>query len=129
MKTLALTGITALSLGLALPASAQGTDIVLKCGGIGIEESAAMRQAQGSHALTILFSTDQGGYVSDVLTRIEGSQSQAVASNDQCGPIAQVDVTQPGEYRIRADLNGVVREQVVKLSPRGGARIVLRWPE
>ncbi|MDX5446718.1 MAG: hypothetical protein LPJ87_11800 [Zoogloeaceae bacterium] len=129
MKPLALTGITVLTLGLALPASAQEPDIVLKCGGIGIEESSSMLQAQSAHSLTILFSTEQGGYVSDVRTRIETTRSPAVATNDQCGPVAQVDVAQPGEYRIRAELDGVVREQTVRLAPRGGTRIVLRWPD
>jgi hypothetical protein len=129
MKTLTLTGITALALGLALPAGARQPDIVLRCGGIGIEESSSMLQARSAHSLTILFSTDQGGYVSGVRTRIETARSPAVATNDQCGPVAQVDVAQPGEYRIRAELDGVVRERVVKLAPRGGASVVLRWPD
>lgn len=129
MKPLALTGLTALMLALALPASAREPEIVLTCGGIGLEESLPMRQAQDAHALTILFSTEQGGYITDVRTRIETALSPAIALHEQCGPVALVDVATPGEYRIHADLNGVVREQVVTLAPRGGARIVLRWPE
>lgn len=129
MKRFSLTALAALSLGLGLSANAQEPAVVLTCGGVGLEESVPMRQAQSTHALVIVFSTDQGGYVSGVRTRIEPKGSQAVAQHEQCGPIAQVDVAKAGEYRVQAELDGVTREQTVRLSPRGGAHMVLRWPE
>lgn len=111
------------------PAVAQTPEIVLVCGGIGIEESLPMRQAQAAHALTVLFATADGGYVTDVRTRIDTPLSNAMAIHERCGPVAQIDVARAGEYRIRAELDGVPREQVVELEPQGGQRIVLRWDD
>lgn len=111
------------------PAMAQTPEIVLVCGGIGIEESLPMRQAQAAHALTVLFATGDGGYVTDVRTRIDTPLSDAMAIHERCGPVAQIDVARAGSYRIQAELDGVLREQVVELEPQGGARIVLRWAD
>lgn len=111
----------------ALPLAAQEPGVVLVCGGIGIEESLPMRQAQQAHALTVLFANAEGDYVTDVRTRVDSAQSGAVAENERCGPVAQIDVAQAGRYRIRAQLDGITLEESLELKPRGGARIVLRW--
>lgn len=121
--------IAAVALAVSLPAAAQKPDIVLVCGGIGLEESIPMRQAQQAHALIILFATEGGGYVTDVRTRIDTKLSGAMAIHENCGPVAQVDVETAGTYRIEGDLGGVVREATVELKPQGGARVVLRWPD
>ena len=114
---------------LAASAHAQSPALTMVCGGIGFEQSQPMRAAQGAHALTILFATQSGGYVAGAKTLVADPLSDVSAVHDACGPIGQVDVTQPGRYRVTATLDGVVREQWVDLKPRGGARIVLRWPD
>lgn len=114
---------------LTASAHAQSPALTLVCGGIGFEQSQPMRAAQGAHALTILFATQSGGYVAGAKTLVTDPLSDVSAVHDACGPIGQVDVTQPGRYRVTATLDGVVREQWVDLEPRGGARIVLRWPD
>lgn len=132
MKSTALplrSALFAMLIGAACPLVAQEPEIVLVCGGIGIEESLPMRQAQQAHSLTILFSTTNGGYVTDVRTSVDTSLSGAVVEHERCGPIAQIDVARAGSYRIRAQLNGVTLEQTVALAPRGGERLVLRWPD
>src|SRR5690606_40185849 len=129
LKNATRSATLALLLSAALPAAAQEPAITMTCGGIGLEESLPMRQAQQGHALTVLFATESGGYVADVRTRIDSPMSGAVAEHERCGPVAQVDVTRAGHYRLRAELDGVVREEVLELSPQGGHRIVLRWPE
>lgn len=119
--------LLSLLLGTTLPLAAQEPEIVLVCGGIGIEESLPMRQAQQAHALTVLFATTEGGYVTDVRTRIDTPLSGAVAEHERCGPVGQIDVARAGTYRIQAQLNGVMLEETLELTPRGGERIVLRW--
>lgn len=121
---LLLTGLLAAT---ALPLAAQEPEVVLVCGGIGIEESLPMRQAQQAHALTVLFANAEGDYVTDVRTHVASTQSAAFAEHERCGPVAQVDVAQAGRYRIRAQLDGITLEETLELTPRGGARIVLRW--
>lgn len=119
----------AMLIGAACPLAAQEPEIVLVCGGIGIEESLPMRQAQQAHSLTILFSTRDGGYVTDVRTSVDTPLSGAVVEHERCGPVAQIDVARAGSYRIRAQLNDVTLEETLELAPQGGERLVLRWPE
>ena len=100
----------------------------LDCGGIGLEESERMRAEVGMHALTLFFSTTEGGWVTDVETRVvEPLSGLRVAAS--CGPIGQVDVPAPGRYRISASYAGQRQEHWVDLVPQGGARLSLRWQE
>lgn len=102
--------------------------IRLNCGGIGLEESEVMRAEVGKHALTILFTTPEGRYLSDVRTRVEDplNARQAEAA---CGPIGQVDIAEPGRYRVVATYGGRTETKWFDLKPTGGARTVLRWTE
>lgn len=125
--------LSALALGLCALAPAAGwaqdaAGIRLVCGGIGSDESAAMRAEVGKHALTILFTTAGGGYLSEVDTRIDDPLNDRRAES-VCGPVGQVDVSEPGRYRIVASYRGHTETHWVDLKPMGGARTVLRWAE
>lgn len=113
----------------ALQAAAPAADDVrLNCGGIGVDESSAMRADAARHALTILFTAADGHYLSDVQTRVEdplGDRRVELA----CGPIGQVDVTQPGRYRVVATYGERTQTRWFELKPGGGAKTTLRWTE
>ena len=100
----------------------------LDCGGIGLEESERMRAEVGMHALTVFFSTTEGGWVTDVETQVDEPLS-GLRAEASCGPIGQVDVPTPGRYRISASYAGERQEHWVDLAPQGGARLSLRWQE
>lgn len=100
----------------------------LNCGGIGQDESEAMRAEVGKHALTILFTTPEGRYLSDVRTRVEDPLN-ARQAEALCGPIGQVDVAEAGRYRVVASYGGRTETLWFDLKPVGGARTVLRWTE
>ena len=100
----------------------------LDCGGIGLEESERMRAEVGMHALTLFFSTTEGGWVTDVETRVDEPLS-GLRVEASCGPIGQVDVPAPGRYRISASYAGERQEHWVDLALQGGARLSLRWQE
>ena len=102
--------------------------LLLDCGGIGHEESERMRAEVGMHALTLFFSTTEGGWVTDVETRVDEPLS-GLRVEASCGPIGQVDVPAPGRYRISASYAGQRQEHWVDLVPQGGARLSLRWQE
>src|SRR5690606_26035274 len=117
----------------AVPASAQavaGQDpaLRLECGGIGLEESERMRAEVAMHALTLLFSTAEGGFVTDVATRVDDPLADRRVESS-CGPIGQLDVPAPGRYRITATYAGATQEHWIELTPGGGARLSLRWQE
>lgn len=100
----------------------------LECGGIGLEESQRMRAEAAMHALTLFFSTTEGGFITDVVTRVDdplGDRRVEVS----CGPIGQLDVPDAGRYRITATYAGATQEHWVELTPGGGARLSLRWQE
>ena len=117
----------------AVPASAQavaGQDpaLRLECGGIGLEESERMRAEVAMHALTLLFSTTEGGFVTDVATRVDDPLGDRRVEAS-CGPLGQLDVPEAGRYRITATYAGQTQEHWVDLAPGGGARLALRWQE
>lgn len=117
-----------LSTGAAAQTTAATSELRLNCGGVGLDESEAMRAEVGKHALTILFTTPEGGYLSDVQTRIEDPLN-AYTAEANCGPIGQVDVPKAGRYRVTATYGGRTQTRWHTLRPGGGARAALRWSE
>ena len=100
----------------------------LECGGIGLEESQRMRAEVAMHALTLFFSTTEGGFVTDVATRVDDPLGDRRVEAS-CGPIGQLDVAEAGRYRVTATYAGQTQEHWIDLSPGGGARLSLRWQE
>lgn len=114
---------------LALPVTAFAADeIRLVCGGIGVDESAPMLASAPMHALTILFTTADGAYLSGVRTRVDNPLDDRSAEAE-CGPVGQVDVAKAGRYRVSTEFGGKTREQWFELKPGGGERTTLRWTE
>ena len=112
----------------AQPAPGASPALRLECGGIGLEESERMRAEVAMHALTLLFSTTEGGFVTDVATRVDDPLGDRRVESS-CGPIGQLDVPAPGRYRITATYAGATQEHWIELTPGGGARLSLRWKE
>ena len=100
----------------------------LECGGIGLEESQRMRAEVVMHALTLFFSTTEGGFVTDVATRVDDPLGDRRV-DASCGPLGQLDVPEAGRYRVTATYAGQTQEHWLDLSPGGGARLALRWQE
>ncbi len=117
----------------ATPAFAQAAQegasaLRLECGGIGLEESQRMRAEVAMHALTLFFSTTEGGFVTDVATRVDDPLGDRRVEAS-CGPLGQLDVPEAGRYRVTATYAGQTQEHWLDLSPGGGARLALRWQE
>ena len=117
----------------ATPAFAQAAQegssaLRLECGGIGLEESQRMRAEVAMHALTLFFSTTEGGFVTDVATRVDDPLGDRRVEAS-CGPLGQLDVPEAGRYRVTATYAGQTQEHWLDLSPGGGAQLALRWQE
>ncbi len=129
-----LTRLVALALAMAaLPASAQEMKsaeaaLRLECGGIGLEESARMRAERAMHALTLLFSTTAGNFITDVVLRVDDPLNDRRVEAS-CGPIGQLDVPAAARYRVTAIYAGMAQEHWIELNPGGGAQLVLQWQE
>lgn len=110
----------------AAPAAASTTDAALpplegsgavrwRCGGIGSDESTAMRAAMASHPVSLLFArADDGAYLADVQIdlRPEGGAG-ASAQWRASGPVCLVQLP-PGRYTVEASFEGRSQRQSVQ---------------
>ena len=114
----------------ALPAQAQGAmppwqgagSARYVCGGIGSDESTAMRSAMKDHPLALLFARADGAYMANVDVTIKGGDANnaAALAFRANGPVCLVDVP-AGRYVVDASApGGAVKSQTVTVG--GGSK-------
>ncbi|MGJ7518958.1 carboxypeptidase regulatory-like domain-containing protein [Variovorax sp. LT1P1] len=86
------------------------------CGGIGVDESTAMRAAMKSHPLSLLFARADGAYLADVAVTVTGAGSAPVSLRAG-GPVCLVNLP-AGNYTVEASTEGMSKRQTVTV---GGA--------
>ena len=91
------------------------------CGGIGSDESTAMRAAMKEHPLSLLFARAGGAYLADVAVVILGANGAPVLSLRASGPVCLVDLP-AGRYTVEATMDGISKRQDVTLG--SGSRSV-----
>jgi len=69
------------------------------CGGIGSDESNAMRAAMKDHPLALLFARNDGAYLADVQVEIKGADGASALSMRASGPVCLIDIP-AGRYTI-----------------------------
>ena len=82
------------------------------CGGIGSDESMAMRAAMKSHPLSLLFARKDGAYLAEVAVTVQpdgGGAPMALRAN---GPVCLVDLP-AGKYTVQATVEGATQKQAV----------------
>ena len=84
------------------------------CGGIGSDESTAMRGAMKSHPLSLLFARKDGAYLADVDVRIQGTAGAPALTLRANGPVCLVDLP-AGRYNVEATTEGMTQKQEVTL--------------
>lgn len=95
---LSLTWSTATLAADAIPAMQSEGAVQYACGGIGSDESKAMRAAMKDHPLSLLFSRKGGEYLANVEVEISGAgQAKFVAQ----GPVCLIQLPQ-GQYTVKA---------------------------
>jgi len=75
------------------------------CGGIGSDESNAMRAAMKDHPLALLFARADGAYLADVQVDIKGADGAPSLALRASGPVCLVDIP-AGRYTIDATTTG-----------------------
>lgn len=116
---LACVGASALTLvqaQSALPAMRSEGAVSYVCGGIGTDESTAMRAAMKSHPLSLLFARADGAYLADVSVTLSGGAGAPVTLR-AAGPVCLLDLP-AGSYTVEASLEGTSKRQSVTV---GGA--------
>lgn len=113
------------------PERVQGT-VIYRSGGIGEDESRAMKEAAGQYPLQLEFVTrliDDGGreaYVADVGVTISDRAGRQVLQAMSDGPFMLVRLP-PGRYRITADYEQNRKEQYANVPAGGSVRAVFSW--
>ena len=101
-----LAGVALVAIGLASNAvQAQQTPpmqsagaVQYRCGGIGLDESTAMRSAMPSYPLALLFAAADGEYLADVSVRLSGAGTAVFTAS---GPVCLLQLPQ-GKYSVTA---------------------------
>ena len=84
------------------------------CGGIGSDESTAMRAAMKSHPLSLLFARPDGGYLADVSVKLTDASGTSALSLRAGGPVCLIDLP-AGNYTVEATSEGVSKRQTVSI--------------
>ena len=87
------------------------------CGGIGSDESTAMRAAMKDHPLALLFARRDGAYLADVAVTIRDARGAPALQLQADGPVCLIDLPR-GRYTVQAASGGAVQKQTVSV---GGA--------
>lgn len=97
-----------------------------RCGGIGSDESAAMRAQMKEHPLSLLFAASGGAYQADVDVSIQGAANVLPLNFRADGPVCLVDLP-AGSYTVQASKGGVVKQEKVTIGAAGGKTVDFRF--
>lgn len=96
-------------------APAPGGAIQWRCGGIGSDESTAMRAAMKDHPLSLLFARADGAYLADVQVEIRSEATGGAARSLRAnGPVCLLTLP-PGRYTVDAAVDGQRKTQTVQI--------------
>jgi hypothetical protein len=114
-----------------LPAERSQGSVTYVSGGIGKDESDAMKQAASRYSLAIEMSSPAGPraeYVADVKIDIRDQQGKTLLSTTSDGPILLANLP-PGRYTINAEKNGKSQQRNVVVGPSARPRVQFSFPE
>lgn len=114
----------------ALPAVKTSGNVEYLSGGIGIDESTAIKNVAGQWPLSLVFSVKSGAgaeYATNVALVVRDAKGAVVLETSGSGPYLLAKL-QPGTYELHATLAGKVLEQQVQVKARTSTRLELVWP-
>ncbi|MGI4779439.1 MAG: carboxypeptidase regulatory-like domain-containing protein [Janthinobacterium lividum] len=97
-----------------MPAMQTDGEARFVCGGVGSDESTAMRAAMNSHPLALLFARADGAYLADVGVTVTDAGGKPALKTRARGPVCLVDLP-AGKYTVEADVEGNLKKQTVTL--------------
>ena len=111
---------------MGMPATQQQGDVSFVSGGVGRDESTALRQARRQWPLSLQFTGPGASYVADVQVKI-AKAGTTVLDTTSHGPYMLVRLPQ-GRYTVNATYSGVTRRQTVNVRGNGSARATFSFP-
>jgi hypothetical protein len=127
---LCLAAFSGLVLAQSLPASHKGpTGVTYFSGGIGTDETRAIRDDARHHSLALEFLERQGKgivYSSGEQVTITDEHARIVVQADSEGPLMMVDLP-VGSYQVKAANDGRSQSKAVEISSAGHAHETFLW--
>lgn len=140
MKSFAKTGILSVTLALcanvafaaatSLPPIHHQGNVVYLSGGIGIDQSAALKEEMHKYPMVLEFAgkTHQGNeYLADVLVHITDMHGTTLLNVTSHGPFMLASLPN-GRYKVTAVYEGQSQQRVVDVTPSTHIRILFLWP-
>ncbi|TDV35164.1 hypothetical protein C7405_106196 [Paraburkholderia caballeronis] len=109
-----------------MPQTEQQGDVSFVSGGVGLDESTALRRAQSQWPLSLRFTGPSSAYVANVHVQIVDAGGKTVLDTASKGPYMLVRL-HPGRYTIHATYSDVARSQTVTVRGNGSARATFAW--
>ncbi|QVQ27900.1 carboxypeptidase-like regulatory domain-containing protein [Achromobacter deleyi] len=128
LGSMAIAGILSTAQAGMPPVQHQGS-VEFVSGGIGIDESEAMKAASRDYPLALTFAAQRDGkadYVANVAVAIQDAQGKSVLQATAEGPYMLVKLP-AGNYKISATYNGQAQEREVSVQNAGTARAMFEW--
>lgn len=129
----ASTGALALALAFsaaatALPQAKTENGITYLAGGIGRDESAAMKAEAKDYPLSMVFSGGKhNAYLADIKVTIKDHAGKAMLDTVADGPIMLVKLP-AGKYAVAAMKDGKTLQRTVQVNAKGDRQVHFHWP-
>jgi hypothetical protein len=114
----------------SLPAVQHAGSNTFMTGGIGLDESNALKAAMKHWPLTMLFAENAGKraeYVANVRVEVTGPKGQTAIETVTQGPYLLADL-RPGAYQVAATLDHKTLHRVVAVKPGKPVEVTFVWP-
>jgi hypothetical protein len=129
-KSHALLATIALAASLTAPVAAQRPpgEVIVRTGGVGVEERAALEAERARYNLRLAFAESDGVYVAEVHVRLTRHDGRMVYEGDSEGPFLFAHLP-PGRYRLEAEYGGMTQVRTLNVGTAQAQPLVyLHWP-
>lgn len=129
-KSHALFVTIALAAAFVAPGGAQRSsgEVVVRTGGVGVEERAAFEAERARYNLRLAFAESDGVFLADVHVRLARPDGRVVYEGDSEGPLLFAHLP-PGRYRLEAEYGGMTQVRTLDVGAAQAQPLVyLHWP-
>ncbi|WP_341314403.1 carboxypeptidase regulatory-like domain-containing protein [Paraburkholderia sp. IMGN_8] len=112
--------------GGGLPQIQQQGDVSFVSGGVGLDESKALQQAQSHWPLSLRFTGPGSDFLADVHVRVVDAHDGEVLNTTSRGPYMLVKL-RPGRYTVHAQYKDRDQTRAVTVPAKGSARAAFYW--
>ncbi|VVD70605.1 carboxypeptidase regulatory-like domain-containing protein [Pandoraea fibrosis] len=120
----------AMAAEVTLPPTQQSGPVTYLSGGIGLEQSLAIKAAMHNYPLVLTFvsrtATNGNEYLSDIPVTISDRRGNMILSTQSDGPFMLASLPD-GRYTVTASYEGIMEKHAVNVSSRGHAHRTFLW--